>query len=150
MSTSGWFNSCINWWRFSSCFRNIWFAASILGWCCNRKHSISAWVCSTEKIFWELLLQFRTWILFLSSKNLRIRRLWGLQWILLCIFTCVHIWLYRCLTLKKLNIILSLVGLLNIFFQMECLGLNQQFCVYFTWFQNFFRWIGKIESRRFQ
>ena len=49
ISVSSWFNSCIIWLRSSSYFRNNWFADSILGYCCNRKRSFSASVCSDEK-----------------------------------------------------------------------------------------------------
>ncbi len=47
---SGWYICCSNWLRSSSCFRNDWFAASILFWCCVFKRSFSAPVCSNETV----------------------------------------------------------------------------------------------------
>ena len=49
VSVSRLFNCYTNWLCSSSPFRNSWFAVSIPRWCCNRKRSFSAWVCSNEK-----------------------------------------------------------------------------------------------------
>ena len=48
-TVSGWINCCNSWFRSTTCFRNNWFAALILFWCCSFQRSISSWVWFNEK-----------------------------------------------------------------------------------------------------
>ena len=66
-SLSGWFICCNNWLRSSSYSSNNSFAASIYRWCGIHKRWFSAWVCSDEKNFRELLLQLYRRSLYLCS-----------------------------------------------------------------------------------
>ena len=65
--------------------------------------------------FGELLFQFYRWISYFFSRYLRNRRLSGLQWTLLCIFSWFRIWLLRCFTSKRFCYLLSVFDFIIIF-----------------------------------